>query len=223
MCQRLVVALDRGEEPAQNQIEAARLVARELAVAEISLVDDLGDGRQPAVAKPRAVKQCLERAVIPLVAELDARHVEGDRVGWQLVDRCEDELGRGIEEALDEPRGSDTVNVRPRAGGPAAALESLEVQPSRRPGAGLGQSCHPPLRRFPGTQRLLAARGFEEVDVAQAIQLAREPRQLFGRPRPLGRAELPVAVREGRVVGVAGLMEEPDDLGLLACSPRGPP
>ena len=79
----------------------------------------------------------------------------------------------------------------------------------------MGWSCHTPLCRFSGTQRLLAPRGIEEVDVDQTIQFSRQPRQFLDRARPLGRAELPVAVRQGRIVRVAGLVEEPDDLGLF--------
>ena len=51
MCQRLVVVLDRGEEPAQDEIKAARFFSLEFSVADIGLVDDFGDGRQATVSK----------------------------------------------------------------------------------------------------------------------------------------------------------------------------
>ncbi len=177
-------------------------------------MDDFRDDREPAVAKSRALQQGLERAVITVMTEFDAGHVEGDGVGGQLFGRGKDELRPRVEEALDEPRRRQAVHVRPGTGGPTAAVEGLEVEPARRR-AGLGRSRHAALRGFPGPQRLLAPRCVEEVDVGQAVELARQPRQLFRRARPPARAELPVAVGEDRIVGVACLVKETDHLRLL--------
>src|SRR5207245_1781229 len=107
------------------------------------------------------------------------------------------------------PRASSRGNFPSRR---SASWTIWAMEASRRR-AGFERSCHAPLCRLPGTQRLLASGGIEEVDVGQAVKLARQPRELLGRARPLGRAQLPVAVRQGRVVRVAGLVEEPDDFG----------
>src|SRR5215813_5640830 len=117
--ERLLVVLHSGQEPAQDKVEPARLFAREFFVAKISLVDDLGNRRQAAVAKSRAVQQGLEGAVISVVAELDAGHVEGDGARRHLIGSGKVELGLRVEKALDEPGGGDAVHVRPRASDPS--------------------------------------------------------------------------------------------------------
>src|SRR5947199_1955794 len=61
--QRLVIVLDGGEKAAQHDVEAARFVALELAVAEIGLVNDLRDGEEAAIPHSRAMQKSPERAV----------------------------------------------------------------------------------------------------------------------------------------------------------------
>src|SRR5439155_9867498 len=85
--QRLVIVLDGGKKAAQHEVEAARFVALELAVAEIGLVNDLRDGEEAAIPHSRAMQKSLERAVIAVMTELHAGHVVGDDIVRQLVGR----------------------------------------------------------------------------------------------------------------------------------------
>src|SRR5215813_9950502 len=77
--ERLLVVLHSGQEPAQDKVEPARLFAREFFVAEISLVDDLGNRRQAAVAQSRTVPPSLPGAAIRGRATIHPRHRPGDR------------------------------------------------------------------------------------------------------------------------------------------------
>jgi len=65
-----------------------------------------------------------------------------------------------------------------------------------------------PLDRFARPLGLLPPRRLEEVDLGDPAHLAREPGQLLGEPRPAALEQLPVALGEGRVVLVAGLLEQ---------------
>src|SRR5438034_1140057 len=68
----------RREEPADREIDPARLIARELAIAKVRLMDNLSESRQAAISKACPLEECLEGAVIPDVAELGAGRIERD-------------------------------------------------------------------------------------------------------------------------------------------------
>ena len=72
MRQHFVVIRVRGEEAADGQVDPTGLVARELAVAQVRLVNDLGEMREAAVAQARALQEGFERAVVPVVAVVAA-------------------------------------------------------------------------------------------------------------------------------------------------------
>ena len=55
-----MVVLDRAEQTAQDQVQAAGLVAREFLVLQVGLVDDLGEDRELPVAQAGASQQRLE-------------------------------------------------------------------------------------------------------------------------------------------------------------------
>ena len=145
--------------------------------------------------RPGAPQQRLERAVLAVMAEVHARHVERDRVARDLVGRREDELGLRVHEALDEPRRGDAVHVRPRAGDPAAALERGEVEGRRRPAGSDAPGGGALLDRLARPLDLATSGRLEEVDLADAGHLAREPRQLLGQPRAAALEQLAVAIR----------------------------
>src|SRR6185295_21438 len=71
--EHVVVVWIGGEKPADGQVDPARLVARELAVAKVRLVNDLGQMREPAVPQAGALQEGLEGAVVPVVTELGLR------------------------------------------------------------------------------------------------------------------------------------------------------
>jgi len=52
--QGLVVVLDRAQQGAHRQIDAAGFLARELLILQVGLVDDLGEDAELAVTQPGA-------------------------------------------------------------------------------------------------------------------------------------------------------------------------
>src|SRR5437016_4226852 len=81
------------EEPADREVDAARLGAPILVIAQVHLVHDLGELPEALVAEPAALDQGLEGAVLTLMPELRPEGVEQDRVRRELVRAGEDELG----------------------------------------------------------------------------------------------------------------------------------
>ena len=79
MLEYLVVVCIRGQKPSDHEIDSSCLVARKLAVPQISLVDDLGEAREAAIPKPGPLEERLEGAVLPHVAEFGPGRVEGNR------------------------------------------------------------------------------------------------------------------------------------------------
>src|SRR5207247_8767720 len=94
----------RREEPADREIDPARLIARELAIAKVRLMDNLSESRQAAISKACPLEECLEGAVIPDVAELGAGRIERDGFLGKLPWVREHERRVGIDESLDEAR-----------------------------------------------------------------------------------------------------------------------
>src|SRR5207245_1836082 len=83
--------------------------------------NDLGEAGQAAVAQPPSLDQRLERAVLAVMAQLHAGRVERDGVLRKLRGRREHEHGLRVDEALDQPRRGDAIDVGTRAGDPASA------------------------------------------------------------------------------------------------------
>ena len=76
-------------------------------------MNQLGHPLDCSVANPESIDQCLERAMIAVMAELDIEHVvrDGLGVGGRLVPK--NEFCFRIDEFPDEPGRSDTVDFRP--------------------------------------------------------------------------------------------------------------
>src|ERR1700675_2147058 len=72
----LVVVGRHREQRADGDVDAARLLVRELAVPQIRLVDDLGEPHEAAIAQARALDQRLERAVFAVMAQRSTGRVE---------------------------------------------------------------------------------------------------------------------------------------------------
>src|SRR5262249_2128004 len=121
--EHLMVVRRGRKQRADRHVDAARLLVWELAVPQIRLVHDFSEAREAAISQLSTLDQRLERAVLAVMAELDAGGVEGDGVLWKLRRRREDEHRGGIDEALDEPRGRDPIDVGSRAGDPTLAAE----------------------------------------------------------------------------------------------------
>ena len=160
--------------------------------------------------------QRLEGAVLALVAELHARGVERDRVLGELRRRREDELGLGIDEALDQPRRRDAVDMRPRPRDPAPPAKLGEIERRARFAAGGFGTSGAHGDGLLETPDLRAAGGVEEVDVADTLMVLGQARQLVPHAGTGGGGlalealeQLAVARGELPVLPVARLVEEP--------------
>src|SRR5207302_9818242 len=104
-----------GEPPARS------LCGGDLAVGPFGCVADLRYGLDPPVLEPESLDQRLERAVLAVMPEIRAEHVEGDALAGGIRRIREGKLRVGIAEALDEPGRRDAVDVRSGPRHPGAA------------------------------------------------------------------------------------------------------
>src|SRR6185312_8866852 len=109
---RVVVALP-GANAGDDMRNADRLLAHELAILEIDVVNDLCDGRERGVVQPRAFQEHFEGALVAFMRDLALEHVEADlgRFRPVVLFRDELELGRRIDEAPDHPGTGDPVDM----------------------------------------------------------------------------------------------------------------
>jgi hypothetical protein len=106
-------------------------------VAKVEVVHDLGDLLQRLIVAPHARQQNFEGAEIAFVGELGVEHVEAELPGLGFVPFGLDvlELRFGIDEAADQPRASDAVDVDPLSGDPGP---TSHVRQRRHFGPALG-------------------------------------------------------------------------------------
>src|SRR5207244_5553510 len=123
------------------------------------LVNDLGDELHAAILETEALHERLERAVLAVVPEFGAEHVEWNALAGGVRRIREREDGLRIAEALDEPGRRDAVDVRPRASHPRAAARRQRAWPApgsdRRPRLHGAQTLG---RRLPEGVRALSGR-----------------------------------------------------------------
>src|SRR5262245_7089272 len=108
----MVIARDRAD-AVDRAAYARSLFAAELVVVQIEVMDDLADRRQRGVAKAHPLDEHLERATVADVRELGLEHVEAELawLGQVPLRRHELHLCVGIDEATDEPRTRDPIDV----------------------------------------------------------------------------------------------------------------
>src|SRR5215813_3233745 len=115
VCEHFVVIGVSREKPTDHHIDPARLISRELAVAKVRLVHDLGEPCHALITQPSPLHERFERAVLSDVAELGPWRIERYRVRREIV-RIREQEGRvRIYEPLDEPGGCNAVHVGPSA------------------------------------------------------------------------------------------------------------
>src|SRR5207247_7187684 len=90
----------------EQALDTCGLCAAELRVLAIDVVHDLADRAQRGVAQSKPPEQRLEGAAVPFVRVLGLEHVEAQLALTRRValGSHEFEPGRGIDEALDQPR-----------------------------------------------------------------------------------------------------------------------
>src|SRR5882724_163827 len=86
-------------------------------MAGIGAPDDHGEMMQGRIVQPVLLQKGIEAAEWPVVRQLDIRYVVGDSACFggdrkHLVRRDEQELRRLVDEAHDEPRAGDAVDLR---------------------------------------------------------------------------------------------------------------
>src|SRR5438094_1452927 len=101
--EQLVVFLGARREASNGEIDARGLVAGELAVVQISLVDDLRNDFHAPVHDPEPLDQRLERAVLAVVSEVGAQDIERDALPRGVGRIREREFRLRIVETPDEP------------------------------------------------------------------------------------------------------------------------
>src|SRR5262245_32373967 len=109
------------DQAVDSEINARRLIPRELAVVQVGFVHDLGDRTDPAILDAESLDEGLERAVLALVPEVSAENIERDALAGGVRSVSESERRVRVAEALDEPRRPDPVDVRAGTRHPRAA------------------------------------------------------------------------------------------------------
>src|SRR5712692_1523376 len=167
------------DEAIDREIDARGLVAGELAVVEVRLMDDLGDHLDAPILDPEALDQGLERAVLAVMPEVGPKDIERDPLPRGIGRVGEGELGLRIAETLEEPGGSDTVDVSSRARHPRAAAgrQKRPVASARCAWARLSRA-QALGRRLPQRARALAERRLQVIDGLHPVQLALEAIEL---------------------------------------------
>src|SRR5262249_34824815 len=128
------------------------------------------------ILQPETLQQRLERAVLAVMPELGAQHVERDALARGVGGIREREDGVRVAEALDEPRRGDAVDVRARTGHPGAAARGQRTRTADAHGRGTRLHGAQALgRRLPERSGAWAGRRLQIVDRLDAIELALEP------------------------------------------------
>src|SRR2546425_11896198 len=159
----------RREEPADREIDPARLVSRELAVAKVRLVDDLRETREAAIPQPGPLQEGLEGAVVADVAELGPGRIERDGLLGTLPRVREHECRVGIDESLDEPGRGDAVHVGTATRDPLAPSEVAEIARGLLSSLRfLGWSCAH-VDRLPQPLDFCALRRLEKIELVKLL------------------------------------------------------
>src|SRR5262250_1023485 len=173
MLEYLMVVCIRGKKPSDHEIDSSCLIARKLAVPQISLVDDLGDAGEAAIPKPSPLEERLEGAVLPHVAEFGPGRVEGNRPRRKIFWIGEQEARLGIDESLDEPRRGQAVDVGPPARDPLPAPELPKIPHSSLSSLRLFRWSGAHGNRLPQPLDLSPRRGVEEIELVELLVLPR--------------------------------------------------
>src|SRR5439155_18815562 len=182
-------------ERTDGEIHARRLVPCELAVVQVRLVDDLRDELDPPVLEPESLDQRLERAVLAVMPEIRAEHVEGDALAGGIGRVGESELRLRIAEALDEPGRRDAVDMRSGPRHPGAAPRGQRC--AMAPASGARASLRRPQalgRGLPESAGALPCRRLEIVDGLYPVELALETIELGAERRNRSAVARPVAI-----------------------------
>src|SRR5262245_65221235 len=129
VCQPFFIVPVGHREARDQRLDARDLRPAELTVLQVDVVNDLRDGTERRIVEPEACQEDLEGALVPIVRELGLEHVEAELAGSRRVTLRDDELEAriGVDEAPDQPRAPDPVDVDTLASDPDAAAELFQA------------------------------------------------------------------------------------------------
>ena len=87
----------------ENTLDTESLDPVELVVLQIGVMDQLGQPLHRSVSNPESIDQCLERAMVAVMAELDIEYVVRDGLGGNCRRVPKNEFCFRINEFPDEP------------------------------------------------------------------------------------------------------------------------
>src|SRR4051812_43626555 len=102
-----------GADAVDERPHAGRLLASELIVLEIDLMDDFRNSPERRIVQPGMRQEHLEAAIVPFMGEFGIEHVKAQFIlGRDIVSR-QDEFERclSIEEAAYQPGAGDAVDM----------------------------------------------------------------------------------------------------------------
>src|SRR5437016_5305305 len=112
----------------QDTINPHRFDPLEFGVVQIRVVDHLPNFRHDFVGDSKTFDESLESAAVAMVRELGVEHVERDRTGHDMCTWREYKFRLPVNELGDQPRRSNSVDLRARARQPCFALVVLRIE-----------------------------------------------------------------------------------------------
>src|ERR1700745_3162587 len=95
-CKALRVIARRGADALHQRSDTCDFGSTELAVLEVDVVDDLGDGAKRGILEAASMEQHLEGAFVALVREFSFEHVETQFALLRAVAFAGDEFEAGL-------------------------------------------------------------------------------------------------------------------------------
>src|ERR1700730_12560400 len=120
-----LVAPVRHRDASDQSLDAGGFVPSELAVLQVYVVDDFGDRLERWLGQAGVAEQHLEAAAVALMGEFGLEHVEAQLAEARRVAFARHELKPSlwVDEAPDQPRAGDAVDMHPLARHPCAILQ----------------------------------------------------------------------------------------------------
>src|SRR6476659_2784282 len=135
-CKALRVIAGRGANAFHQRSDTRDFGPPELAILEVDVVNDLGNGAKRGILEAASIEQHLERAFVTLVGEFRLEHVETQFAFLRAVAFAGDEFEAGfrVDEAAYQPSAGDAVDVDALARDPGPVVKGF-----RRPCRGLSR------------------------------------------------------------------------------------
>src|SRR5438128_10187261 len=160
----------------QDTINPDRFDPLESGVVQIRVVDHLANLRDRFVRNRKTFRERFERAVVPMMREISIKHVKWDCASHTVCTWREDKLRLLVNELGDQPRRSNSVDLRARARQPCFALVLLRIEHRELPRGPTAFGATEQHRDVVSTCTI------EEIDFANFTELSREAFQFCSCP-----------------------------------------